>query len=238
MALIICPECHKQVSSFATACPTCGYPISFAENNQEQDTLVFGHYSNSFLDNSWVSEKHPIEWLVLAHNENKALVLSKYGLFSATYLFNKDQGSWKTSNIRSLLNRDFFRRCFNDEEKTRIISTCIFAKNYESEDKIFLLSWKELIQYFSTDEARRCAPADFAATTDKNPFYGDYWAFQKTYTHNSVSIQGKSTCWWWLRSEDDEASEMPEVNNCGKIQYVQARISNAVRPAMWIYLES
>ncbi|MBR6341189.1 MAG: hypothetical protein IKR64_04735 [Treponema sp.] len=28
MALIQCPECNKQVSSFAKACPECGYPIS------------------------------------------------------------------------------------------------------------------------------------------------------------------------------------------------------------------
>ena len=28
MALITCPECGKQVSSFAKSCPQCGYPIS------------------------------------------------------------------------------------------------------------------------------------------------------------------------------------------------------------------
>lgn len=27
MALITCPECNKQVSSSASSCPTCGYPI-------------------------------------------------------------------------------------------------------------------------------------------------------------------------------------------------------------------
>ena len=27
MALIICPECGKQVSDCANTCPNCGYPI-------------------------------------------------------------------------------------------------------------------------------------------------------------------------------------------------------------------
>lgn len=28
MALIKCPECDNEVSSFATSCPKCGYPIA------------------------------------------------------------------------------------------------------------------------------------------------------------------------------------------------------------------
>ncbi len=30
MALIVCPECGKKVSSLASSCPDCGYPISSA----------------------------------------------------------------------------------------------------------------------------------------------------------------------------------------------------------------
>ena len=28
MALIKCPDCNKEVSSSATVCPNCGYPIA------------------------------------------------------------------------------------------------------------------------------------------------------------------------------------------------------------------
>lgn len=28
MALVLCPQCHADVSSWATSCPGCGYPIS------------------------------------------------------------------------------------------------------------------------------------------------------------------------------------------------------------------
>ncbi|CAN7296705.1 hypothetical protein [Acidovorax sp. Leaf78] len=30
MALITCPDCNRQVSSLAVACPGCGYPIASA----------------------------------------------------------------------------------------------------------------------------------------------------------------------------------------------------------------
>lgn len=35
MALIVCPECKKEVSSFAKSCPNCGYPISEMNNIRE-----------------------------------------------------------------------------------------------------------------------------------------------------------------------------------------------------------
>ena len=31
MALIVCPECGNQASTFADACPHCGFPISRAQ---------------------------------------------------------------------------------------------------------------------------------------------------------------------------------------------------------------
>lgn len=41
MALIECPECHKQISDKAEACPNCGYPINKQNNtnNQVQEYL-------------------------------------------------------------------------------------------------------------------------------------------------------------------------------------------------------
>lgn len=36
MALIKCPECNKEISSFAESCPNCGFPI----HSKEKSTLV------------------------------------------------------------------------------------------------------------------------------------------------------------------------------------------------------
>lgn len=39
MALINCPECQKEISSVATSCPHCGYPIKSEENKSMKNIL-------------------------------------------------------------------------------------------------------------------------------------------------------------------------------------------------------
>ncbi|WP_311223584.1 MULTISPECIES: zinc ribbon domain-containing protein [unclassified Acidovorax] len=36
MALIRCPECSREVSSHAPACPGCGYPLKAGVSNEKQ----------------------------------------------------------------------------------------------------------------------------------------------------------------------------------------------------------
>lgn len=43
MALITCPECGKEVSDKATACPNCGYPINTVSNNNEFEFTIKKH---------------------------------------------------------------------------------------------------------------------------------------------------------------------------------------------------
>lgn len=40
MALIRCPECHRDVSSKATACPNCAYPIARPSRNQRPAQVI------------------------------------------------------------------------------------------------------------------------------------------------------------------------------------------------------
>jgi len=40
MALIKCPECGKEISDKASACPNCGYPMNRAEIETEEDRIV------------------------------------------------------------------------------------------------------------------------------------------------------------------------------------------------------
>lgn len=42
MALIKCPECGREISSFAKACPNCGYPII----NDIQERCIFFDFSS------------------------------------------------------------------------------------------------------------------------------------------------------------------------------------------------
>lgn len=56
MALIKCPECGREISSFATSCPHCGYPIS---SNDLSDKLVINEESPS-ISGSFDSDS-PVE---------------------------------------------------------------------------------------------------------------------------------------------------------------------------------
>lgn len=39
MALIVCPECLRQVSESAVSCPNCGYPIAPQQAAQPQEGI-------------------------------------------------------------------------------------------------------------------------------------------------------------------------------------------------------
>lgn len=46
MALIICPECKREVSSYANACPNCGFPlIKLQDSNTSCDVILVSYNS-------------------------------------------------------------------------------------------------------------------------------------------------------------------------------------------------
>jgi uncharacterized membrane protein YdbT with pleckstrin-like domain len=58
MALINCPECGKQVSTAATACPSCGYPIGAVQQAREQTAPKSGGAAPSQV----LLKVHPSWW--------------------------------------------------------------------------------------------------------------------------------------------------------------------------------
>ena len=104
-----------------------------------------------------------IEWIVLEKDEknNKALLLSKYILYSESYNDIEDKTSWEKCSLRKWLNNYFFDTIFADDEKEKIVKTIIKTEpneNYQTsggndtEDKIFILSKEECIKYFNISD--------------------------------------------------------------------------------------
>lgn len=94
-------------------------------------------------------------------------------------------------------------------------------------DKVFLLSITEVNKYFSSNEARKCAPTDYAIA-------------QGAYTSSSNSTGGKDNCCWWLRSPGYDSRYAADVDIGGSVSNRGGNIdySNvAVRPALWIDIE-
>lgn len=72
MALIICPECGKQVSDKASVCIHCGFPISTIQNNKNE---IFDMIIDSFgnKEKSWVIA-YVLEQYKLPESVTKELV--------------------------------------------------------------------------------------------------------------------------------------------------------------------
>ena len=97
----------------------------------------------------------PIDWQVLAIEDDKMLLISKYGL--DTRRFDCNSNDWWNSEISEWLNKDFYNKAFNEEEKKSII-------------RKFLLTKDEAEEYFANNEARKCKATEYAV---KNGAYVD-----------------------------------------------------------------
>lgn len=113
-----------------------------------------------------------MEWLVLAKEGNKVLVISKYALDCQPYNTSFTSVTWETCSLRKWLNGTFINNAFSAEEQAMIPTVTVSAdKNPDystdpgnaTQDKVFLLSITEANQYFTSDEARKCGTTEYAA---------------------------------------------------------------------------
>lgn len=135
------------------------------------DVICLGTYEQ---DNRGGQEE-AIEWIVLETSGNNALLLSRYGLEAKQPFLDRYAAcTWETSTLRQWLNSDFLDDAFTSSEEDCILETWVDnGKNQGNPnwstvggdstlDRIFLLSYAEAVTYFKTNEARRCAPTDYA----------------------------------------------------------------------------
>lgn len=209
------------------------------KNAKVGDYIFFGKYEQ---DNNIFNGSEDIEWLVLANENNKLLVISKYGLDCQHYNELNSQGplpwtdvTWETCSLRKWLNETFINKAFSTEEQKLIQTTTVTAdKNPKSDtapgndttDKVFLLSITEVNKYFSSNEARECVLTAYAVA-------------QSAYAE---SMYDKVACSWWLRSPGNSSGNAAYVIYTGDVLYIGYFVNDGgdasfgVRPAMWISL--
>lgn len=198
------------------------------------DIIVFGAYEQ---DNNTSNGKELIEWLVLAKENNRVLVISDKALDCRAYQANSlGCATWEKCSLRKWLNNDFINSAFSDDEKVKIPTVTVSAdKNPKyntnpgnaTKDKVFLLSIVETEKYFTSDEARKCVPTEYAISNG-------------AYTSDSYTKGGKATCCWWLRSPGDTRSSAASVSNVGSVISYGCHVhyvDRSVRPAMWITID-
>ncbi len=196
------------------------------------DTVYFGTYEQ---DNDTSNGQEKIEWQVLAKEDNKVLVISKYALDCKPYNTSYTDVTWETCTLRKWLNNDFINAAFSADEKAMIPTVTVSAdKNPEystnpgnsTSDNVFLLSINEAEKYFSDDDALTCAPTDYAIAHGALPFSNQ---------------DGLYTCWWWLRSPGGTQDNAAYVNSDVDVDEYGDHVGHgniAVRPALWIDLDA
>lgn len=193
------------------------------------DYVFFGAYEQ---DNNTSNGKEDIEWLVLEVKDGKALVISKYALDCQQYYTSYTDVTWETCTLRKWLNNDFLGAAFSADEKSMIPTVTVSAdkKPYyitnpgnTTQDQVFLLSITEANKYFSSDSARQCKPTEYAVAGG-------------AYVSSS-----NGNCGWRLRSPSCYDQGMAAyVMNDGYVSEfgISVSASDAVRPALWIDLNS
>ena len=181
------------------------------------------------------TDRTPIEWLVLAREGDKALLISKYALDCMKYNTEKTDISWVTCSLRRWLNNEFYNRAFNSMEKVTIVDSKVSAEmNPEANtdtgnntmDKVFLLGVVEIEKYFKDDASRKCAPTDYAKRNG-------------AWTSSTHMVDGRASCWWWLCSPGYCSDFAVLVYYDGTANYYGNRVdsgSNGVRPCVWVRL--
>lgn len=212
------------------------------------DTVTFGAYEqDGDLDNG----KEPIEWIVLDKKGDEYLLLSKYVLDYYQYQSNKTEGkfaSWNDSNIRMWANTEFLSNAFKESEQKNIMLSTIENTNNDyynlktTEDRIFLLSLDEIINYFgSKNENLDVNNADsLILPNDKNKTFATMFA--KT---RGVIVSGKIledanvySCGYYTRTmRNNENSQVIYIRSNGADDYVSAYNTwkrYGFRPAIWV----
>ena len=197
--------------------------------------VYFGAYEQ---DNNTSNGKEDIEWLVLANEGNKALVISKYALDCQQYNTSFRSETWETCSLRKWLNGTFLSAAFSSEEQNSIISSTVTADKNPSystspgnntTDKVFLLSITEVNKYFNSRDARKCDPTDYAIAQAQGAWKNDNYKTDGLVT----------PYYWWLRSPGITCYNAAYVNSDGSVDGSGGSVRNdyaAVRPTLWINL--
>ena len=201
--------------------------VSFNSSKlDEGDTIRLGYYDSK-----------PLEWIVLKIEDDKMLVLSKYGLFGEDNehrCFGNTlelEYTWKDSSIREYLNSDdLLWSLFTENEQAVILDTELETDDSpfygidggkSTTDKLFLLSIFDIVECFDSDVETKC------------------------------SQPNGEKCAWWLRTPGNYDGAMTYIGSDGRLDPEGIGVSRlttpgtmdtyavlTVRPAMWVALDN
>ena len=197
--------------------------------------LVMGAFEQ---DNNPENGPEPVEWLVLAVEDDRALLISRYALDCRPYNRNAAHVTWADCSLRRWLNETFLANAFTEKQQAAILTVKVDNSTAQgnpawkvtggknTEDRIFLLSYQEADLYFAGAEERMCVPTDYAKA-------------KGAYTKESGRADGGACCWWWLRSPGHSGKNAARIGTDGNRSNDEVSHDNiCVRPVLWVNLNA
>ena len=196
--------------------------------------IILGTYEQ---DNNEKNGREPIEWIVLAADEdNHALVISRYGLDCRPYNQKNAHVTWQTCTLRAWLNHDFYITAFSEEEQKAILTKEVdnstrqgnsvweISGGENTSDKVFLLSYQETETYLPDAQDRMCIPTEYAIACN-------------AYTKSSGTEELQTNCWWWLRSPGSSSTRASRIGTNGsRTEDDVTQETVCIRPVLWLDL--
>ncbi|MCE5342764.1 MAG: DUF6273 domain-containing protein [Eubacteriales bacterium] len=206
--------------------------LSFALSAMAEETIeytvgsivTFGSYEQ---DNNLDNGKEPVDWIVLETDGNQALLISRYCLDARPYNTDFVSMTWAQCTLRAWLNDTFFHETFLAEEQAKITPVTIVNNSTygtsggeDTTDKVFLLSYTEVLAYFPDQTGRQAQPTVYAIA-------------QGAYVNES-----SGNTWWWLRSPGVRPIDASGVRADGRVSGYGSRDvyrpSGTIRPVLWV----
>lgn len=174
-------------------------------------------------------------WEVLDSRENIKLLFCAKGV-----VFMKSiDPIWEKSSARQWLNNDFVNGSFNNFQKNLIVVSDVLSQGQnalklrKTEDKVFMLSEGEIVEYFGNDEQkRRCGVLNYMQEW-KTRKVAKVFSQEEKMIKYCEGLDGRGNCKWWLRSHPGCCHDIVDTNG-NFDNYAITYNHVAVRPAMWV----
>lgn len=214
----------------------------FCENDIEYEYGITNFENKVFGD---------YEWLVVADDVGRELLLSKYIIDIRQYHNFDEDVDWENCELRKWLNNEFIDS-FADCYKQRILS--VKHKNHNNEkyaicggndtkDKCFLLSYDEINMYWNNNKKDN-DEKDLLSVENDNAFLmakvnisDENLLLAQQRTKLDYSMINGRRLGWWLRTPGSSANRAMRINCNGAIRLFGREVVGrlvGVRPAIWV----
>lgn len=210
MALIQCPECGREISHAAVACPFCGCPATLWTSDANRALFQANNKSYVVVERGYVTffgrypfeadgTVKPIPWYVWSLDPVKkiALLLCERIIDVKPYNQGNTSAKWKEASLYHWLNHSFAKESFTAAEYAKLLHPFDDETEDSIYERVFLPSETDVDAIFpDKNEARRCKVTPYAksrgAWIDKETDCGAWW-INKSYGTHCVAVEPDGT---------------------------------------------